>query len=187
MANQYAIYDSVESGEKNQLIAFAHQKRLAFKEKFQMFTDEARTTVAFEVQARKVIDLGARYDVRDAQGNVLGVIGKDFKASLIRSTWNVFLPNQEEKPFLIVRERSQALAVLRRVWDFIPIVNNIPFFVKYHFDFTDPVANQICATYNKTTILVDRYELSINGGAAEQIDSRVLLSLCVMMDALQSR
>jgi hypothetical protein len=118
---------------------------------------------------------------------VIGTIGKDFKSSLLRSTWHVFRPGEESAPALIVRERNANLAIIRRVWDFLPIVSEIPFFVKYHFDFINPADDTVVATYNKTTTLRDHYQLTVNDESTIGIDWRVLVGLGIMMDAMQSR
>ncbi|MCW5713742.1 MAG: hypothetical protein KIT43_04410 [Bauldia sp.] len=57
-ANQYWIFDG-RSGEAGQLLAFAHQKRFAFRERFLFFTDESKAHEAFHIQARQVLDFGA--------------------------------------------------------------------------------------------------------------------------------
>lgn len=185
LANQYFIYEFVDDNQK--LVAFAQQKRFAFKEKISFYTDESKKDVAFEVQARSAIDLGARYDVKDASGNVLGVVGKAFGSSLLRSTWNIF-GDGEKEPAIIVQERSMAVAIARRVWELVPIAESIPFFVKYHFDFLVPGNEQPVATYEKRTTLRDNYELKVvDEDILQQHDWRVLVALGVMMDALQSR
>lgn len=186
LVNQYAVYETGSDGQTGAMVAFAQQKRLALKEKFTMYTDNGKSEVAFEVQARQVMDFGARYDVRDPQGSIIGTLGKDFKASLLNSTWHIFLPGQEDKPTVIVRERSQALAITRRIWGWIPYIGEIPFFLKYNFDFTDPATGKVVASYNKTTTLRDHYQLDITDEGAV-IDWRVMVSLGIMMDAMQGR
>lgn len=198
LVNQYVVYEAAanattapgEATEKAQpgaLMAFAEQKRFAFKEKFTMFSDDSKSQKVFEVEARQVMDFGARYDVRDPDGAVLGTLGKNFKASLLNSTWHIFSPGQEDKPLLVIRERSQALAIFRRIWGLLPYIGDIPFFLKYNFDFTDPTTNQVVATYDKTTTFRDHYQLTIQDTAELMVDWRVLVSLGVMMDAMQSR
>ncbi len=189
LVNQYAVYETNAEntdGQPGAMVAFAQQKRLAFKEKFTMYGDDSKSQVVFEVQARQVMDFGARYDVRDPQGAIVGTLGKDFRASLLNSTWHIFLPGQEDKPALIIRERSQALAISRRIWGLIPYIGDIPFFLKYNFDFTDPATGRVVASYNKTTTFRDHYQLDITDEGAA-IDWRVMVSLGVMMDAMQSR
>jgi len=188
MANQYLIYAQDEKGEQGALVAFAHQKRLAFKEKVIFFADGSKQQIAFEVQARQVVDLGARYDVKDSKGTVLGTVGKAFGKSLLRSTWNIYDRKDEAKVALEVTERSKALAIIRRVWELLPVVGDIPFFVKYHFDFISQASNKVIATYNKETTFRDYYRLDIHDDALlQQQDWRTLVALGVLMDALQSR
>lgn len=43
--NRYEIYRVTEDGRKSDMIAFAEQKRLAFKEKVNFFTDASRNTL----------------------------------------------------------------------------------------------------------------------------------------------
>jgi uncharacterized protein YxjI len=187
MANQYRIFTADDTGTKQEQIGFVHQKRLAFRERFDFFTDESRTTVLFKVQARSVIDVGARYDVIDDQDKVLGTIGKAFKASLLRSTWNVFASDDDQTPLVVARERSTALAIFRRVWEVLPYLGDLPFFLKYHFDFKKPSDETVLATYEKTTTFRDHYLLRIQDPLEKEIDWRTLVALGVMMDAMQSR
>lgn len=187
LVNQYTIHEAAEDGQPGQLVAFAQQKRFAFREKFTLYSGEDKQSVAFEVQARQVMDFGARYDVRAADGTLLGTLGKDFKSSLLRSTWHVFRPGEEDKPALIVQERNQALAIVRRIWELLPFISDIPFFVKYNFDFTDPASSQVVATYDKTTTFRDHYRLALQDEAAATADWRVYVALGILMDALQSR
>ncbi len=187
LANQYRVFAADEAGSKGELIGFAHQKRFAFREHFDIYTDETRQNVLFSVQARKVIDLGARYDVLDANGTVVGVLGKAFKASLLRSTWNLFMPGREDEPVFIARERSAALAIFRRIWGILPYIGDLPFFLRYHFDFTRPGGEEVTGTYEKTTLLRDHYLLRAEGELESQMDWRALVALGIAMDALQSR
>src|SRR6266536_1893807 len=71
------------------LLAFAEQKRMAFKEQVTFFADTAKTQPLFSFKARKVIDLGSGYDVTDAHGQPIGWFKKDFGKSLLRSSWHL--------------------------------------------------------------------------------------------------
>jgi uncharacterized protein YxjI len=188
LVNRYAVYEAAGPGdEPGALVAFVEQKRFAFKETFNVYSSEDKQTIAFTFKARQVIDFGARYDIMDGNGNPLGVVGKDFKSSLLRSTWHIFRTGQEDKPVLIVQERSQGIAAFRRIWDFLPIISDFPFFIKYHFDFVNPADQKVIATYDKTTTIVDHYRLTINDDAPADVDQRIFIALGIMMDALQGR
>ncbi len=184
-ANQYWIHDG-GSGEAGALLAFAHQKRLAFRERFLFFTDETRTHEAFHIQARKVLDFGSSYDVADSSGHALGVFRKAFGASLLRSTWEIVDPATEQ-PLVVAQERSMPVAIVRRLWDWIPYLGDAPFFIKYHFDFRDAAGGAPVGEYFKITRIRDHYRLVVEDRYLQTIDWRVFVSLGVAMDALQGR
>lgn len=184
-ANQYRIYEA-DGDKPGKLIAFAHQKRIALKEKFIFFTDESMQTVAFQLQARKVIDLASAYDVQDAAGTTVGIIKKAFKASLLRSTWHV-CSTAGETPRVIARERSVPLAVIRRIWEIAPYIGDLPFFLKYHFDFFDASSDKVVGGYTKVSLIRDHYQLTVDDALLQELDARTFLALGVVMDALQSR
>src|SRR5439155_19440538 len=85
---------------------------------------ESETTELFRIKARRVIDIGGRYDVHDAHGQPIGVLEHQFRKSLLRSTWRVLSPDDEE--LATAAEKNQALAILRRVIDFVPSVRWVP-------------------------------------------------------------
>lgn len=187
IGNEYRVYEATGDDNEELMVAYARQKILALKEKFTFFADDNKQSVAFELQARQVMDFGARYDVRDASGELIGTIGKAFKASLFRSTWNIYAPGKEEAPIFVARERSKKLAISRRLWGLLPYIGELPFFLKYHFDFIDPKTEKVYATYNKIATIRDHYKLSAKESILEVADWRVLVATAVMMDALQDR
>jgi uncharacterized protein YxjI len=187
-ANQYRVFTD-RDGRPGELVAFAHQKRLAVKESISFHRDESKREPVFGFQARNILELAATYDVHDERGAVLGHLQKKFSASLARSTWHVLAPGGggEGGVVAIVQERSLALAVVRRVWNFVPFVGDLPFFLRYHFDFRDPVGQAVLGTFTKTTLFRDHYRLEVGDQLATQCDWRVLVAMGVALDALQSR
>lgn len=180
MANRYLVHTMGPDGEEAELVAFAHQKRMALKEHVTFYTDESQRQVLFTFRARQVIDLGATYDVHGASGTRLGSFRKDFGASLLRSTWH--LSGEGAAGETTGQERNQRVALLRRVWEFLPFTDLVPFFVPYHFDFT--AAGRTVMTVDKRLGLRDRYVLDI---ADPELDRRLAIAQAVALDALQSR
>src|SRR5918999_5729253 len=85
MVNQYEVHAVNPDGSEGGLLAFAQQKRMAFKEQVTLYTDDTRREPVLGFKARSVIDLGATYDVTDAVGNPIGLFRKDFTQSLLRT------------------------------------------------------------------------------------------------------
>lgn len=185
--NQYAVYSATAGGEKQQLVAYAQQKRIAFKEKVTFYSDEQKTNPLFTMRAEKVLDVHGRYLVEDMDGQLLGSFRKEFAKSLLNSTWSIL---QNDTAQITVRENSQFLALIRRFGGFIPVVGEfveiITAFFRYHFVFksTDDVE---VGQYRKITLFRDHYELSMSEDAYAQQDWRLWAAFSVALDALQSR
>ena len=184
-ANQYKVFDG-QGGSKGALLAFVHQKRMALRENIIFYRDESKGEVIFQIKARNVMEMAATYEVLDEDGQLLGRLKKDFSSSLLRSTWNLLPPDRDEA-LVIVRERSKPLAIARRIWGFLPYIGDLPFFLKYHFDFLDKDSGEVVGTYNKTTLVYDHYQLTAQDKLTELLDWRVLVAMGVSLDALQSR
>lgn len=187
--NKYKVLGVTEAGQPAGLVALAQQKRLAFKEQVTFYTDEQKTMSSFSFRAEKVMDIHGRYFVEDPSGMMLGMFKKEFMNSLVSSTWKILDPNGNE--LFMVRESNATLAALRRFGGMIPIVGDIieivVMFLKYHFVFIDLSTNQVVGTYQKTTLFRDHYTFSMSDEAYAKCDWRVLASMGVGLDALQSR
>ena len=97
MVNRYEIRELRPDGQTGDLLAFAQQKRLAFKEEVTFYTDEARTQPVFSFKARQRLDLGATYDVMDAAGQPIGWFRKDFGKSILRSSYHLGTPGSPDR------------------------------------------------------------------------------------------
>lgn len=187
--NQYRVFGANEDGSKASLVAFAQQKRLAFKEKVTFYSDETKQNEAFTFRAEKVLDVHGKYFVEDPSGNQVGAFKKDFKQSFIASTWHIL--DENDASSLIVSESNQALAVIRRYAGFIPIIGELVDIIaalfKYHFVFKKPGSEQARGMYIKTTLFRDHYRLDMDDETWAAYDWRVLAAMAVGLDALQSR
>jgi len=184
MVNRYEIRPVDAAGVEGPVIAVAQQKRMAFKEQVTFYADEARTQPVFSFKARQRLDLGATYDVLDAAGGSIGWFRKDFGKSLLRSSWHLGTPDGLEA---FGTERNRNIAIVRRVWDLLPVVGDIPVPFVFHFDFTAKDGTVVLTSERRRSIR-DRYEIGLPVTAnGWQLDWRVGLAMAVALDALQSR
>ena len=163
-------------------VAYVRQKKFALKEDIRFYADEGETQELFRIAARSVLDIGgSRYDVL-AGGERIGFLWHKFKESLIRTTWHVGGPNEEE--LALARERSLVGAVLRRVIDFVPEYGGwIP--IPYNFDFL--VDGNVVGRMDRKFKLRDQYVLDLSGDTDRKVDRRVAIALAIALDALQNR
>jgi hypothetical protein len=169
-------------------IAYVRQKKMKIKEEIRFFADEAETQELFQIKARSWLDTGgSKYDVIDAQDGNIGLLEHVFGKSLFRSTWRISTTEGEE--IAIARERSQALAILRRVIDFVPDIGGlIP--IPYNFDIL--AGDQVTGKMDRKFQLRDRYVLDLSGdtgsdGSGKKLDRRLAVALAIGLDTLQNR
>ena len=125
---------------------------------------------------------GSRYDVNDAQDGHIGILSHIFGKSLVRSTWRVATPDEEE--IAVAHERSQTVAILRRAIDFVPDIGGlIP--IPYNFDIL--IGGEVIGQLNRKFNLRDQYILDLSGDPEPLLDRRLAMALAVGLDTLQNR
>src|SRR5439155_26961174 len=136
------------------------------------FADVSETTELFRIKARRVIDIGGRYDVHDAEGRPIGVLEHQFRKSLLRSTWRILSPDDEE--IATAAEKNQLLAILRRVIDFVPYGEWVPI----PYDFVIRHGERELGHFTRKFLsLRDTYTLDVANDTEGRLDRRLALAL----------
>ncbi len=65
-----------------------------------------------------MMEFGGRYDVTTPAGEKIGVLGKVFGKSLLRSTWSIM--DADERELAIAKERSVLIAIRAGSIDVVP-------------------------------------------------------------------
>jgi uncharacterized protein YxjI len=180
MVNRYEVLAANPDGSEGHLLAFAEQKRMKIKEEINFFADESKTRRVFSFKARQRLDVHAEHDVYDENGAVIGTFSKKFGASLLRSTWTLQAPGIDA----VGQERRPVIAILRRIWDFIPYIGDVWVPFVFHFDFVDQQTGQVVLVSERQKAIRDRYTVTVPD---PRLDFRVAASMAVALDALQSR
>jgi len=182
MVNLYEVYTAADGGDRpGERIAFVRQKRMALKEDLRAFSDDSEQHEVFRIKARSMMDIAGRYDVTDAGGTVLGTLAKVFGASLLRSTWRVLGPDEQER--MTAQEASMPVAILRRVAGAVPYGELLP--IPYHFTFARDGTE--LGGLRRIYGLRDQYALDLTGDADRTVDRRLAIALAIGLDAFQAR
>ncbi len=169
--NRYELYAANPDNSFGDLMGFAEQKRLAFKEEVTFYSDQTKSRPVFSFKARKALDLNSGYDIFDEQRQQLAFFRKDFGASLMRSTFHIEGPGYTGTG----QERSQAVALIRRFTD-------IPF-LPIHFDFVSAEGQPLLGVERQGSVR-DKYTVHVPD---QRVDFRVAAAVAVAMDALMQR
>ena len=180
MVNRYEVISANPDGSEGPMLAFAEQKRMKLKEEVVFYADASKSRPVFRFKARQRLDVAAQHDVYDEYGTPIGSFGKQFGASLLRSTWKLSAPGIDA----VGRERRLSVALLRRGWELIPYVGEVWIPFVFHFDFVDTATGAPVMVSERQKAIRDRYTVTVPD---PRLDFRVAASMAVALDALQSR
>ena len=163
-------------------IAYVRQKKLKIKEDIRFYADEGETEELFRIKARSLLDFGgSRYDVFEGEQRI-GLLSHKFRESLIRSTWHVGGPDEQE--IALARERSVPGAIARRLIDFVPYVGGyIP--IPYNFEIL--IDGEPAGAMDRKFKVRDEYLLDLSDDREKRLDRRLAVALAVGLDTLQNR
>ncbi|HKF00547.1 MAG TPA: hypothetical protein VKG45_16650 [Actinomycetes bacterium] len=164
-------------------LCHVRQKRMRIRERVDFYADEADRVPVLHIQARTVFEVGGRYDVRLPDGRPIGMLQKQFARSLVRSSWQVL--DLDGRELASVQEQSMFVALLRRLWDFIPFVESFPNLIPFHFDIL--AGGRRIGEYRRAVGLRDRYLLILDGDPQRHLDRLLAMALTIALDALQDR
>ena len=184
IGNEYRIsIPAPGSTEEGRPLLFVKQKKLKIKEDIRFRLDPDRDEHLFMIKAKTVFEFRGRHEVLDADGQVIGLLEKDFAKSLLRSYWHVRDANGTD--LFDAHEANWWIAIIRRVADLGPdwlsLLQWLP------FNFVLVRGDEQVATYRRVLgKLRDRYVLEL-GESFGDIDRRLVLAFAVALDALQDR
>jgi uncharacterized protein YxjI len=184
IGNEYRIsIPAPGSTEEGRPLLFVKQKKLKIKEDIRFRLDPDREEHLFMIKSKTVFEFRGRHEVLDADGQVIGLLEKDFAKSLLRSHWHVHDVSGVE--LFEAYESSWPIAILRRVADMVSdwlaALTWLPFNFVLMRDGTQ------VGTYHRVLgKLRDRYVLELDESFGDA-DRRLVLAFAIALDALQDR
>jgi uncharacterized protein YxjI len=184
IGNEYRISEPApESTEEGEPLLYVKQKKMKIKEdiRFRLSPDDPGHL--FMIKSKSVFEVRGRHEVLDAEGQVIGLLEKDFTKSLVRSHWHV--RDAAGTELFEAHEASWLIAIVRRVADMAGDIASLLSFLPFNFVFVRD-GEQI-GTYRRVMgKLRDRYVMDLGPGL-EGADRRLVLAFAIGLDALQDR
>ncbi len=166
----FHVYNS-----KGGLIGYSKQKAFKLKEDIRVFTDETQQSEYLSIQARKVVDFSASYDVIDSKtGEKLGALRRKGWASILRDSWEVLDGN--DGVIGKIQEDSMLMALLRRF-----LTNLIP----QSFHLIDSHEVQVAEFKQNFNPFVLKLNVRINEGCP--YNPLLLLASGILLAAIEGR
>jgi uncharacterized protein YxjI len=184
IANEYRIsIPAPGSTDESRPLLFVRQKKMKIKEDIRFRLDPDRDQHLFMIKAKSVFEFRGRHEVLGPDGQVIGLLEKDFTRSLLRSHWHV--RDVDGNGLFEAHEASWIIALLRRIGDigpdFVSLLEWLP------FNFVLARKGRQVGTYRRVLgKLRDRYVLELDDAVGDA-DRRLVLAFAVALDALQDR
>jgi uncharacterized protein YxjI len=184
IGNEYRIsMPAPGSTEEGEPLLYVKQKKMKIKEDIRFRLSPDDPAHLFMIKSKSVFEVRGRHEVLDADGQVIGLLEKDFAKSLVRSHWHV--RDAAGTELFEAHEASWPIAIARRVAGMFGEIASLLTFLPFNFVFVregEPVG-----TYRRVMgKLRDRYVMELGPGL-EGVDRRLVLAFAIGLDALQDR
>ena len=184
IANEYRIsVPTPGSSEEGRPLLYVKQKKMKIKEDIRFRLSPDDDAHLFMIKSKSVFEFRGRHGVLDAEGQVIGMLEKDFTRSLLRSHWHV--RDTAGNDLLEAHEASWIVALVRRIADIG--VDWLSLLAWLPFNFVLRRGDQQVGSYKRLLgKFRDRYLLEL-GPDVGDVDRRLIVAFAVGLDALQDR
>ena len=184
IANEYRIsVPPPGSTEEGRPLLYVKQKKMKIKEDIRFRLSPDDDAHLFMIKSKSVFEFRGRHEVLDAEGQVIGMLEKDFTRSLLRSHWHV--RDTAGNDLLEAHEASWIVALVRRIADIG--VDWLSLLAWLPFNFVLRRGDQQVGSYKRLLgKFRDRYLLEL-GPDVGDVDRRLIVAFAVGLDALQDR
>jgi uncharacterized protein YxjI len=100
-------------------VAYIKQKLFKLKEAINIFADETQNEILYTIAADRIIDFSARYNVKNASGQMLGSVKRHGMRSLWRAQYDVY---NGERVVFTISEESVLTRFFDNIFSQIPLV-----------------------------------------------------------------
>jgi uncharacterized protein YxjI len=184
IANEYRIsVPTPGSTEEGRPLLYVKQKKMKIKEDIRFRLSPDDDAHLFMIKSKSVFEFRGRHEVLDAEGQVIGMLEKNFTRSLLRSHWHV--RDTAGTDLLEAHEASWIVALVRRIADIG--VDWLSLLAWLPFNFVLRRGDQQVGSYKRVLgKFRDRYLLEL-GPEVGDLDRRLIVAFAVGLDALQDR
>jgi len=174
LGGAFHVYDL----QQQQVYAYSKMKAFKLKEDIRLYTGEDMSTELLTIKARKIIDLGATYDVVDPRLGKVGALRRKALKSFIRDEWLVL--DAHDREVGLIQEDSTGLAIVRRLVDFASMFMPQKYFVTMQ---GVPVAS-FQQNFNP---FVYKLVVDLTPDRTSMFDRRLALAAAVLMAAIEGK
>ena len=162
-----------------QLQLYVRQKLMKLKEAVSIFADEAQQNLLYTVQADRVIDIRARYTMRDAAGTEIGYL----QGQGVRSLWKLhYQIGRNGQTVFEVREDNAWVKVADRLVGEIPVVGLFTgYFLNPRYNITRPDGSMALRLIKQPAFLQGLFTIEKSADLSPEEEGVAVLGLMMML------
>jgi len=161
--------------EQGNTVMFSKQKAFKLREDMTVWADENQSRELLKIKTPQMLDLGATYFVTDSTtGEQVGGLARKWGKSMLRDTWHILGPDQQQ--IGVLQEKSMAGALLSRFINIIP--------QKYVIDTME--GGRVVSIKQHFNPFVLKYTMTIDD-PMPPIDRRLLIAQGILLCAIEGR
>ncbi|HEX9394903.1 MAG TPA: hypothetical protein VF923_09630 [Gemmatimonadales bacterium] len=154
--------------------------RLSAKRHVTFYGDQTKREKLLEIlQDKKWQPITATYTVRDAHGQTIALLWKNYLYNAFRKRWYVKAPDGTLR--FMAKEDSIILSLLRRV------IGPMLGLLRTNFIIVRGDSDDVIGEFNRKFTILDRHALDLKADPARTLDRRIALALGVMLDTGERR
>lgn len=165
--------------------AFVKQKIFKLKEHVEVFSDETRSTVLYNINANKWLDFNTTYSFKGSHGKNVGRLARKGWRSLWKASYELY--DERDQQDLVIQEKNAWVKVMDGLLSEIPVLG---MFTGYLFNPSYLVSRPdgtLVATFTKQKSFFGRkFKLEQDAAFEEGEEQRIHLGL-MMMALLERR
>jgi len=179
---KYYVYDE----QNRQLFTVERPFRLLFRRNITVYHDATKKDPVLFIDQDHFWELFDRtYTVRTPDGEQLARLSRNNFSSLFRRSWEIRAATGNL--IVKVREDTVALAVVRRLLNFLPF-GDLLMKTDFHFIAYDPAGNERkIGSFDRRIGLFDKYVLDLSADSQRTLDRRVGLAAAILLDTAEKR
>ena len=162
-----------------QLRMYVKQKMLKLREQVTVFADEAQTVPLYHINADRVIDFNARYNISAPDGRPLGSVQRRGARSLWRANYEIM---REGQLILSIREANPWAKVGDNLFGEIPILGMFAgYFFHPKYIVHRPDGTEVFHATKRPAMWEGLYEVEKRGAVAPEEEGLAVLSILMML------
>jgi hypothetical protein len=167
------------SDASGNVVLYTKQKAFKLKEAVTVFADVEQTRPLYTINADRVLDFNAKYNIADAAGRQLGAIARKGRKSIWRAEYEVL---DGGGPTMTIREENGWVKVGDALCNEIPIVGIFSCYVfNPSYVLTNPAGAPLMRLAKQPAFMEGKFRMEKLAEMSEPDETRAVLSFLMMI------